>query len=284
MFCQPPHFSRHYLEEWEKRVDTLREQYAMTASARSRPAATTTQVPPVDNQAPSPDLTTPQSRASMKRKRQDKSDYHIPAASADDTEDYIEPHMTVPKSALDACGESFIAADGDRVKASKTFFDDTGLMALLCRHDRPLFIASMWTAGEKQFYALALIDALLSHLPPTWNVGLLYDISCQLHRTLSRWDEDLHWLHRVEFAVSVFHAYGHQWSCQLWYHPRKSTVWGLSDGEGCERFWSELRKLIPCLRVAGVSAPCTIISCKNVDVTCPVSPPPTDITQTNSAH
>jgi hypothetical protein len=115
--------------------------------------------------------------------------------------------------------EISIAASGNCVKASKTFFNDAGLMALLCRHDWPLFIASMWTAGEKQFYALALINALLSHLPPTWNVGLLYDISCQLHRTLLQWDEGLHWLYCVEFVVSVFHTYSHQWSCQLWYHP-----------------------------------------------------------------
>ena len=26
-------------------------------------------------------------------------------------------------------------------------------------------------------------------------------------------------------------------------------IWGLSDGEGCEHFWSELRKLIPGLHV-----------------------------------
>ena len=179
--------------------------------------------------------------------------------------------MTIPKSALDACGESFIAADGDRVKASKMYFNDTGLMALLCRHDRLLFIANMWTAGEKQFYALALINALLSHLPPTWKVGLLYDISCQLHRSLSQWDRHLHWLNRVEFAVSVFHAYGHQWSCQLWYHPRKSTIWGLSDGEGCERFWSKLQRLIPCLRVAGVSAPYAIIFSHNFNMNYPCS-------------
>ncbi|KAF9503609.1 hypothetical protein BS47DRAFT_1309539, partial [Hydnum rufescens UP504] len=55
------------------------------------------------------------------------------------------------------------------------------------------------------------------------------------------------------FSVSIFHAYGHQWVCQLWYHPRKAELWGLSDGEGCECFWSELMRLIPCLRVSGVS-------------------------------
>ncbi|KAF9517743.1 hypothetical protein BS47DRAFT_1359507 [Hydnum rufescens UP504] len=41
------------------------------------------------------------------------------------------------------------------------------------------------------------------------------------------------WHSRIVFGVSVFHAYGHQWMCQLWYHPRKLEIWGLSDGEGC---------------------------------------------------
>jgi hypothetical protein len=59
----------------------------------------------------------------------------------------------------------------------------------------------------------------------------------------------------MSFAVSVFHAYGHQWPCQLVYHPRKRQGFGLTDGEGCERFWSSIRILIPVLRVSGVSLP-----------------------------
>jgi hypothetical protein len=167
-------------------------------------------------------------------------------------EDAVEPGMNVPKSSLNACNDSFVAADGDRIKASTQYFDDTGLMAILCHHDQPLFLANMWTAGEKRFYALALIAAVFAHLPKDWQVGLLYDIACQLHRHLNKWNYGTDWLERLEFGVSIFHVYGHQWACQLWYHPRKSHIWGLSDGEGCERFWSELRKLIPGLRVTGV--------------------------------
>ncbi|EIW76986.1 hypothetical protein CONPUDRAFT_35308, partial [Coniophora puteana RWD-64-598 SS2] len=53
-------------------------------------------------------------------------------------EDSKEPGMRVPKSALESCHESFKAADDKREKASMRFFTDTGLMALLCRHDRVL--------------------------------------------------------------------------------------------------------------------------------------------------
>ncbi|KAF9503100.1 hypothetical protein BS47DRAFT_1374496 [Hydnum rufescens UP504] len=126
-------------------------------------------------------------------------------------------------------------------------------MALLCRHDHPLVLANLKTAGEKQFYALALISALMESIPNHWRVGVLYDIGCQMHRTLQKWDLMPEYLHRLKFAVSIFHAYGHQWACQLWYHPQKAAMWGLSDGEGCEHFWSDLRKLIPGLCVAGVS-------------------------------
>jgi hypothetical protein len=121
----------------------------------------------------------------------------------------------------------------------------------------------MWTAGEKHFYALTLIAAIFEHLPKDWQVGLLYDIACQLHCCLNKWSYGADWLECLEFGVSIFHAYGHQWACQLWYHPCKSSIWGLSDGEGCERFWSELRKLVPGLRVTGVglgSLFCVIIT------------------------
>ncbi|KAF9505134.1 hypothetical protein BS47DRAFT_1272863, partial [Hydnum rufescens UP504] len=47
-------------------------------------------------------------------------------------DDAVEPGMNVPNSVLDICGDSFIVADSDRIKASTQCFDDTGLMAMLC--------------------------------------------------------------------------------------------------------------------------------------------------------
>ncbi|KAL1711207.1 hypothetical protein EV715DRAFT_184151, partial [Schizophyllum commune] len=40
----------------------------------------------------------------------------------------------------------------------------------------------------------------------------------------------------------------HDWLCQSLYHPRKRIGFGLTDGEGCERFWSSISKLISYLR------------------------------------
>lgn len=163
-----------------------------------------------------------------------------------------EEGMRVPVSALDGCGESFIAADEKRQKASTRFFVDTGLMGLLCRHDRVLWLVNMTSPGERQHYVLVLLLRLFNHLPPTMTVGLLYDIGCQLERSCRKWGLLNDVLSRIKFSISVFHAYGHQWPCQIVYHPRKCVGFGLSDGEGCERLWSSLKFLIPILRVSGV--------------------------------
>ncbi|EIW73908.1 hypothetical protein CONPUDRAFT_160580 [Coniophora puteana RWD-64-598 SS2] len=167
-------------------------------------------------------------------------------------EDAVEQGMKVPVSSLDACGGSFKAADEKREKASTRFFADTGLMALVCRHDRVLWFCNMTSSGERQHYALALINKLFLHLSDQMTVGILYDIACQLERSTRKWNlipDDI--LARMVFGISVFHAFGHQWPCQVVYHPRKRTGFGFSDGEGCERLWSALRFLISILRVSG---------------------------------
>ncbi|KAF9510810.1 hypothetical protein BS47DRAFT_1364249 [Hydnum rufescens UP504] len=86
-------------------------------------------------------------------------------------EDFVERGMKVPVSALDACHESFTAADEARQKASTAIFADTVSW---------LFS----TPGEAQYYALALLDELFKGLPPCAMVGVLYDVSCQLHRSI----------------------------------------------------------------------------------------------------
>ncbi|KAI0337661.1 hypothetical protein BDW22DRAFT_1339467, partial [Trametopsis cervina] len=106
------------------------------------------------------------------------------------------------------------------------------------------------SAGEKQHYALALLQCLFRHIPDHHTVGVLYDIGCQLHRSCIKWGFLPQELPRITFSISVLHAYRHQWPCQLIYHPRKCAGFGLSDGEGCERFWSMIRKLIPMLRTS----------------------------------
>ncbi|KAG2362047.1 hypothetical protein BDR07DRAFT_1485163 [Suillus spraguei] len=186
----------------------------------------------------------------VERCRRDRRQARTSRAEPD--EDGYEEGMRIPVSVLNGCDDSFIAADEKREKASTRFFTDTGLMALVCRHDRVLWIANLTSAGEKQHYVLALLDRLFKHIPPQMTIGLLYDIGCQLEWSCCKWnfmDDSI--LSRITFAVAVFHAYGHQWACQIVYHPRKCEGFGLSDGEGCERLWSFLKPLIPSLRVSG---------------------------------
>lgn len=167
-------------------------------------------------------------------------------------EDGYEYSLKVPRSVLDACEASFTAADQKREKASTQFYDDTALMALLCRHDRVLWLVNMHSAGEKQFNVWLLLETLFQHLPLDIRVGVLYDIACQLERSALRWGFLKRYIARLAFAVSVFHAFGHAWACQLIYHPRKRLGFGFTDGEGCERFWHSISHLISLLRVTSV--------------------------------
>ncbi|KAI5887797.1 uncharacterized protein SCHCODRAFT_02515344 [Schizophyllum commune H4-8] len=163
----------------------------------------------------------------------------------------IDDPPTLPAESLEQCKSSFKAAQSSIAKASVRRHDVTAAMALLCRHDVPLFWANMTSAGEKQYYVVALMDALTQHLPCEWTIGFLYDIACQTEASAIKWGLFNGYLHRIQFAVAVFHAYGHDWLCQSLYHPRKRIGFGLTDGEGCERFWSSISKLISYLRVAG---------------------------------
>ncbi|PPQ96513.1 hypothetical protein CVT26_010429 [Gymnopilus dilepis] len=58
---------------------------------------------------------------------------------------------------------------------------------------------------------------------------------------------------RVQFCTTAMHAYGHQWACQLAYNPRFIQGMGLSDGEGVERIWAMIRKLIPLVRTSSAA-------------------------------
>lgn len=93
---------------------------------------------------------------------------------------------------------------------------------------------------------------LFQHLPHDIQVGLLYDVACAFERSCLKWGFLSPFMDRIAFAVSVFHAFGHEWACQLLYHPRKRVGFGYTNGEGCERFWQSIRHLIPHLRISGV--------------------------------
>ncbi|KAJ7580800.1 hypothetical protein C8J56DRAFT_794621, partial [Mycena floridula] len=160
-------------------------------------------------------------------------------------------NSAVPESAIQACHDSHHAAKGDIAGDSETTnrkgmeFDDKGVMALVCRHDIPLFFANIDTPGEQQKYPIALIQFFFLLIPLIATVFILYDIGCVLDVSISKYDFLPLWItSRVMFATSAMHAYGHGWWCQLEYNPRLHRGLGLTDGEGVERLWSRLRRLI----------------------------------------
>lgn len=91
----------------------------------------------------------------------------------------------IPDGVYDDCQKSFVAAQNIS-KASNKIFADTAIMALLCRHDRPLLLVNMTSPGERQHYVLALLQEFFRQLPNDWKIGLLYDIACQLRRSMQK--------------------------------------------------------------------------------------------------
>ncbi|KAI0630986.1 hypothetical protein C8Q77DRAFT_1074880 [Trametes polyzona] len=114
-------------------------------------------------------------------------------------------HSQVPSTVLDECEKSYEAADEKKEKTHGRKFDDTGLMALVCRHDVVLFLANIDTPGEQQKYAIALLERFYKEIPENATVAAFYDIV---------------------------------------YNPRLREGLGLSEGEGTEHVWSKFRKLI----------------------------------------
>ncbi|KAF8416598.1 hypothetical protein EV426DRAFT_578641 [Tirmania nivea] len=49
---------------------------------------------------------------------------------------------------------------------------------------------------------------------------------------------------RMTIKLNAFHVYAHELPCQMKYGPRQAKNWGLSDGEGNERDWSDKRHLV----------------------------------------
>ncbi|KAF7293403.1 hypothetical protein MIND_01117300 [Mycena indigotica] len=149
----------------------------------------------------------------------------------------------------DGCSENWSAANEKKRLADPRRYDASGIFALTCRHSQVLFTCNIDTPGEQHHYIVALLEEVLSHLPPEATLWQAYDVGCVVDRSLNLYDI----LHpgvreRVAFVLNAMHAYGHEWSCQLKYNPRMVVGMGLTDNECIERLWSRIRKLIPITR------------------------------------
>src|SRR6266852_1283599 len=79
------------------------------------------------------------------------------------------------------------------------------------------------------------------------------------------------WSHRIIWGIPALHAFGHQYTCQVVYHPHKLEVFGRNEGEGTERVWSLMSPIIRPCRVSGVSAQSYLTPWKPPDQTLAVS-------------
>ena len=82
----------------------------------------------------------------------------------------------VPDEVIDQCEASYDAADGQKQKMTMDNFDDSRVMALICCHDIPLFLANIDMPGKQQKYSVTLISHLFTLLPYQANIVVLYDI------------------------------------------------------------------------------------------------------------
>lgn len=75
---------------------------------------------------------------------------------------------------------------------------------------------------------------------------LAYDVACSYKAHFLRtFESDSATKDTVSaFCIPAFHAYGHQASCQAEYGPRNISGFGLSEMEGGERLWANLRELV----------------------------------------
>ncbi|KAJ7684056.1 hypothetical protein B0H17DRAFT_1160813 [Mycena rosella] len=100
---------------------------------------------------------------------------------------------------------------------------------------RVIFLCNIDTPGEQQKYIVTSLEELSFYLPPQATIAQVYDVGCVTDHSLRE---------RVCFVINAMHAFGHQWVCQMVYNPCLRRGLCLTDAEGIEHFWSQIRKLI----------------------------------------
>ncbi|KAA1092984.1 hypothetical protein PGT21_020031 [Puccinia graminis f. sp. tritici] len=155
----------------------------------------------------------------------------------------------VPRKA-NKCADTHKAGNDSRNETTWKSCDDTGVMGSCCRHDSVIYLANIHGTGENRALPLVILKRLLENIESDRPVGVLYDLGCSLDKFVNLRSIFPESRSRITFGTSVFHAYVHEWPCQLKYNPRYQKGWGLSDGESLERLWSSLSSQISPLRYA----------------------------------
>ncbi|KAI0363187.1 hypothetical protein BV20DRAFT_1058256 [Pilatotrama ljubarskyi] len=157
--------------------------------------------------------------------------------SAGDNPWHHDPKYFISKEQVDA--KSFEAADEKKEKTHGKKFDDTGLMALVCRHDVVLFLANVDTPGEQQKYAIALLEHFFLFLPQAATVAAFYDIGCVIDRSVQTYDIlPIDIVQRLQFAtLSIIQGFA------------KASAYRRAKGQ--RGYGRKFRKLIGVTRTSG---------------------------------
>ncbi|RPA71290.1 hypothetical protein BJ508DRAFT_315759 [Ascobolus immersus RN42] len=149
----------------------------------------------------------------------------------------------------DICAHNFKAAAAKAEKPhSMAKCDETGLFALVCRHDIPLKLMNNYV-GERFEYVILILKAFLEVAKVEMDLVdtdietiLTYDVACRLSPFIKRNHPELARL--VTVVVNKFHGIAHELRCQVLYGAISHTHLGNTDGEGVGRFWSFLKWLV----------------------------------------
>ncbi|KAF8451450.1 hypothetical protein BGX38DRAFT_1071313, partial [Terfezia claveryi] len=114
---------------------------------------------------------------------------------------------------------------------------------MVCRHGSPLRYLNLYQ-GERMELTYTLLKDVVAQTPHATQWGLMYDVGYRFHQWLQRRDMALSAQMTVSIKLNAFYIYAHELPCQMKYGPRQTVNWGLSDGEGNERDWSDKRHLV----------------------------------------
>ncbi|KAL0582408.1 hypothetical protein ABG067_007743, partial [Albugo candida] len=152
----------------------------------------------------------------------------------------------------DLNGENHHRAAGHRENVKSRMYPITGIFGAACaRHGTIHKVVDMET-GEGSKYILAVLHEMFGGQSPIGRpkTGVMYDIVCVVKNSLKKHFPQFMGEpgHREEdawvLAVPVFHAFAHVMHCQAAFNPAYTNVVGNVDGEGMERFWSDMASLI----------------------------------------
>ncbi|KAJ7764503.1 hypothetical protein DFH07DRAFT_770370 [Mycena maculata] len=95
----------------------------------------------------------------------------------------VKPLM--PQEVIDACNESWDAANEKKRKADPKRYDASGVFVMTCRHGQVLFLCNVTTPGEQQCLIVSMLEEVFSMLPENATVLQAYDVGCVTDHSLN---------------------------------------------------------------------------------------------------